>query len=117
MEQGQLSAANYFSKTEGISRRDSILYFVAEEIQARFTCNLDTMNWSLEYISKGLVIGNSAFKQQPDHFVQLTDEILYFTEDSGRTPGVYGRVTATGDRKSTRLNSSHPSISRMPSSA
>ena len=28
-----------------------------------------------------------------------------------------GQITATEDRKSTRLNSSHPSSSRMPSSA
>ena len=29
----------------------------------------------------------------------------------------FGRYSFIGDRKSTRLNSSHPSISRMPSSA
>ena len=28
-----------------------------------------------------------------------------------------GEIVVTGDRKSTRLNSSHSSISRMPSSA
>jgi hypothetical protein len=44
LEQGQLSAAIYFPKTEGISRGGSMLYFVATEIQARFICNLDTMN-------------------------------------------------------------------------
>ena len=29
----------------------------------------------------------------------------------------YSRLTGSGDRKSTRLNSSHPRLSRMPSSA
>ena len=96
LELGRLNAAKYFPKTEGISRRGSILYFVAKEIQALFICNLDTMSWTVEYTSKGLVIGNGSFRQQPDHLVQLTDEILYFTEDGGRTPGVYGRVTSTG---------------------
>ena len=31
--------------------------------------------------------------------------------------GKWGQVEGTGDRKSTRLNSSHSSVSRMPSSA
>ena len=36
----------------------------------------------------------------------------------GAAPVVYdARVTVDGDRKSTRLNSSHSSVSRMPSSA
>ena len=30
---------------------------------------------------------------------------------------VYGKLETNGDRKSTRLNSSHRSLSRMPSSA
>ena len=30
---------------------------------------------------------------------------------------IYGRTTAAADRKSTRLNSSHSDLSRMPSSA
>ena len=34
----------------------------------------------------------------------------------GRTPGDWD-ITTSADRKSTRLNSSHSSVSRMPSSA
>ena len=43
------------------------------------------------------------------------------TEDSGRLIGRAGQTLADlqylTDRKSTRLNSSHPRLSRMPSSA
>ena len=36
---------------------------------------------------------------------------------AGLTAATAGAATAAADRKSTRLNSSHPSSSRMPSSA
>ena len=48
-------------------------------------------------------------------FVKLTSTIL--TLGAGLTLGRQGPTVQLGDRKSTRLNSSHPSISRMPSSA
>ena len=35
----------------------------------------------------------------------------------GAAIGPHGLGSLVGDRKSTRLNSSHPSLSRMPSSA
>ena len=37
--------------------------------------------------------------------------------DLGHGCGVHGGMVGLGDRKSTRLNSSHESTSRMPSSA
>ena len=40
-----------------------------------------------------------------------------FTEGYGLTVDAIERIAAQGDRKSTRLNSSHTDISRMPSSA
>ena len=48
---------------------------------------------------------------------QLHGELVY--TGARRTPlcAVPGPVTLRGDRKSTRLNSSHSSVSRMPSSA
>ena len=39
-----------------------------------------------------------------------------FYDDRGKRHSVYGK-TQGEDRKSTRLNSSHPTTSRMPSSA
>ena len=40
-----------------------------------------------------------------------------YTTDIMYTPHQYGNVALSRDRKSTRLNSSHPTTSRMPSSA
>ena len=50
-----------------------------------------------------------------DHACQERLDRLVAAQRSGETPWVYGRIAA--DRKSTRLNSSHTDISRMPSSA
>ena len=46
--------------------------------------------------------------------LKLTDDLRTKWHVSGRTSV---NVTTTPDRKSTRLNSSHRSLSRMPSSA
>ena len=40
-----------------------------------------------------------------------------YTPTIGRSHGIHAEPTTFGDRKSTRLNSSHRSLSRMPSSA
>ena len=57
----------------------------------------------------------------PNHIVSIQCEIEYEHIDA---LGDYGRIAYTSsyrdwetDRKSTRLNSSHRSLSRMPSSA
>ena len=39
------------------------------------------------------------------------------TTAAGNLPSFAPQITSTADRKSTRLNSSHRSLSRMPSSA
>ena len=46
-------------------------------------------------------------------FAPLSIEEVYAIADDGAN----GAIVLMRDRKSTRLNSSHPSISRMPSSA
>ena len=72
----------------------------------------------------GLAVFSKEDLKGPSHAVQLgvfVDEALSFVDSHGMPldavavscgPGSY-----TGDRKSTRLNSSHKTESRMPSSA
>ena len=49
----------------------------------------------------------------------LSGDFLYQLLPDGTASfvGYYGNVGEFGDRKSTRLNSSHPTTSRMPASA
>ena len=47
---------------------------------------------------------------------ELVERIKPFAKKT-LIPGVLGSIGGFGDRKSTRLNSSHASKSRMPSSA
>ena len=47
----------------------------------------------------------------------LTDKVIEETLGKERTEVVFGETDGHLDRKSTRLNSSHPLSSRMPSSA
>ena len=63
-----------------------------------------------------ILIGLSVYALQSTKELVLTQTDKKIKEDAyrGRLAGVGG---AEGDRKSTRLNSSHRSLSRMPSSA
>ena len=47
----------------------------------------------------------------------MSEQKLFSLEDLKRFSAVEGKVLKDVDRKSTRLNSSHTDISRMPSSA
>ena len=57
-----------------------------------------------------LLMGTAAFAQAPTKLLPGQSEIAFVSKQMG--------VPVEGvDRKSTRLNSSHPRLSRMPSSA
>ena len=61
------------------------------------------------------VLNEVNLELQKGEFVYLIGKV-----GSGKTSllkTLYGELDITADRKSTRLNSSHPSSSRMPSSA
>ena len=50
-------------------------------------------------------------------FGLMTPDLSAHDAVSNDIAGMYAAIKARGDRKSTRLNSSHQSVSRMPSSA
>ena len=58
---------------------------------------------------EGMCITNHC--ENPERFIEWLD--YFFTEEGS----ILNRMGVQGDRKSTRLNSSHPTTSRMPSSA
>ena len=49
--------------------------------------------------------------------MDLTDEACHLVKNTPKVTGFLGSRTRPRDRKSTRLNSSHEFVSRMPSSA
>jgi len=98
LEEGRESAALYFPFTEGISHDgDGILYFVSKRLKALFSCNLDTLEYRMEFTNdSGMMVGDGKFTAEPDNVLHTRDDdMLYFTEDSDR-PGVYARKKSTG---------------------
>ena len=70
-----------------------------------------------ETLSAGDVFGSiEAVKTVSDAFIPVGAEVLEFNPAVDADPSIVNR-DPYGDRKSTRLNSSHSSQSRMPSSA
>ena len=94
--------STYESIVERLGRR------IIEQASAVFTCGGNEL-W-MQHKKKIL----NTWKPNPD-LVQFLDQILKDNNFKIRSgPNIEYR---TGDRKSTRLNSSHTDISRMPSSA
>ena len=80
-----------------------------------------TFRWYDKSDNSGLLMGSNATFATPD-ITQSTDFYVTFTDQGRGCVSAIQAVTATVsspplDRKSTRLNSSHSSVSRMPSSA
>ena len=87
LSDGRTSAFRNYQFVEGISYSDDILSFVAKKTKKLFRLDLAKMTYSIENTSRGNLNGG-AFVDGPDQIVQLND-MMYFTEDGGRTPGVY----------------------------
>ena len=77
-----------------------------------------------KFLIEGLCEHPALSKQGPDICLQQIEDGLKIAADLGQIPltdivaiGLDTPGPASADRKSTRLNSSHRSLSRMPSSA
>ena len=70
-----------------------------------------------------VTVGNVTIDKEPQNIVVLSDKLADIVSYIGYDVKMVGRSTECDqdflyiDRKSTRLNSSHPTTSRMPSSA
>src|SRR5213595_4155470 len=65
----------------------------------------------------GLTVLREIVAARPDaHYVYVADDAFFPYGHHGEDEIIARVVPLVGDRKSTRLNSSHPQLSRMPSS-
>lgn len=84
------NAGKYARGTEGIDRKDNLLYFVCKTDKLFYILDLDRMT----FIMRSTVLG--LFDGEPDILKQTlnandTQDILYFTEASDDSSGVHGR--------------------------
>lgn len=88
LSRGRQSAFDYFKNAEGIVHHDGILSFVSKKQKEIFHLNLDAGTYTNETtIHQGLP-GGGSFGAGPDQLLLFSD-VLYFTEDGGRSPGIY----------------------------
>ena len=93
---GKQSAYLYHPNLEGIDHHDGKLYFVSKRIKRLFILDLEASTFIAEDTGVRL-IGDGSFENRPDGLFRGDNggfgggQYLYFTEDGGRTPGVYLR--------------------------
>lgn len=87
LEAGRVSANRNYQFVEGISYDGGVLSFVAKKSKKLFRLDLATNRYTVETTNRNRLNGGS-FQSGPDNLLQH-DNMLYFTEDGGLTPGVY----------------------------
>ena len=95
-------------------------YSLAKMDNSVFWLGRDARGYGIVYKSNGYVgqrISTHAVEWKIQQYADLSDAIAYTYQQDGHSFYVLIFPTANTDRKSTRLNSSHIPLSRMPSSA
>lgn len=85
---GRHSQEKYFPNVEGISFKNGVLYFVSKKTYKLYVLDLDNGTYKTSSTNE-YSLYNGEFQHSPDQLVQTTGQFLYFTEDGGRTAGVY----------------------------
>jgi hypothetical protein len=90
------SASKWYPNTEGIQFHEGKLYFMAKERMEMFILDVDNFTWEKEESGKKFY-GEGSFEEQPDqNMFGPTRKFMYFTEDGGKSPGVYARYGRDG---------------------
>jgi len=90
------SQSIYYPNVEGIDFKDGILYFVSKRRLMLYALDLDNNTYTMAPTNEAL-LGGGEFKNSPDQLIRNEGDFLYFTEDGGKTPGVYA-VDSSGQR-------------------
>ena len=84
---GRTSQRNHYPNVEGINYHDGMLYFVSKKTMKLYVLDLDKKTY-VSSSTNDYVLYSGVFKNGPDQLVR-NGKFLYFTEDGGKTPGVY----------------------------
>ena len=133
-----LSACRALHKTLFFSNKNVLIISIKEKLAVRFMHRLKFMYKHLpDFLRKPIINGKKGdfgTKTEIEFIDNSRIESVPSSEDAGRSEGtslvivdeaafiehmeqIWSAIYPTLDRKSTRLNSSHSSVSRMPSSA
>jgi hypothetical protein len=85
---GRRSASTHYPNVEGISHDNGIVSFVSKVKKQIYRLDLDNGTYTVSSTYRDHLDGGGSFTAQPDQLIQHKDA-LYFTEDGGRTPGVF----------------------------
>jgi len=89
IDAGKQSAFDFYTETEGIDIYEGKLYVVSKRWKSLFILDLDHLTYN------NMTTRHGVFDGAPDQISRLLQDeesqILYFTEEGGRDPGVHGR--------------------------
>ncbi|KAL7469681.1 hypothetical protein ACHAXS_009935 [Conticribra weissflogii] len=92
------SQSIHYPNVEGIDFKDGILYFVSKKKLMLYALDLDNNTYTMSS-TNGALLGGGEFTNSPDQLIRNEGGFLYFTEDGGKTPGVYAvGIDSSGQR-------------------
>lgn len=89
LEAGRASAYTYYRNVEGIAHHDGELIFVSKAQQEIFRLDLDRKVYTVQSTKTDALAGGGRFAHEPDSLLWTSDGHIYFTEDGGKTPGIF----------------------------
>ena len=94
------SQARYCPNLEGIDFDDTngLLYFVSKKRSTLYVLDLLAKTYTSSSTVSGILSGGGEWNHSPDQIVNGKGDYLYFTEDGGKTVGVYVIHKTTGKR-------------------
>jgi hypothetical protein len=96
IDEGRASAASDYPKSEGLSLRNGVLHMTSKSRNTIFVLDLDSRTYSSFQPTETPIVGDGFFEGEADQLLQVSDNILYYAENGGTYPGVYGRDMDAG---------------------
>lgn len=91
IEEGRASAVSNYPDSEGLWFRNGILHMTSKEKNEVFSLNMETKRFTSFKPSEEILTGDGTIDGEADQLLMISDDILYFAENGGSQPGVYGR--------------------------
>ena len=91
IEEGRTSAASDYPDSEGLLFRNGLLHMTSKQKKEVFSFDVESGYFTSFHPHQEILIGDGHIDGEADQLSMISDNILYFAENGGTQPGLYGR--------------------------